>query len=111
MSKLSAVEGTVRTFGENQRRYEFRWPQLPLAVYREIAAHLRQVEGVAAGLVPQQSQQFDYKQSQVGGLWIEYAEQVDSASRQQVDRILAYYSQRYGVLEVGDRGSWVSHLG
>ncbi len=102
MTGVSTVEGTVRTSGENQRRYEFRWPKLPLAVYREIAAHLRQVDGVAAGLSPQQSQQFEYEQSQVGGLWIEYAEGVDSAARQQVDRILAYYSQRYGVLEICD---------
>ncbi|MBD1939189.1 hypothetical protein [Microcoleus sp. FACHB-68] len=93
-------EQTLQTAGEKQLRYEVQWPRLPLAVYREIAAHLRQVAGVETGLTPQQSQQFDYSQSQVGGLWIQYAETVDWADRQQVDRILAYYSNRYGALEV-----------
>ncbi|MBD2044007.1 hypothetical protein [Microcoleus sp. FACHB-672] len=93
-------EQTLQTAGEKHLRYEVQWPRLPLAVYREIAAHLRQVAGVETGLTPQQSQQFDYSQSQVGSLWIHYAENVDSADRQQVDRILAYYSNRYGALEV-----------
>lgn len=99
---MSTLESTVRTSGENRRRYELKWPKLPLAVYREIAAHLRQVDGVASGLIPQKSQQFDYQESQVGGLWIEYAEGVDSAARQKVDLILAYYNQLYGVLEICD---------
>jgi len=43
-------------------------------VYREIAAHLRQVEGVETGLYPSQAEQFDYNQSQVGGLWIQYSQ-------------------------------------
>lgn len=93
-------EQTLQTAGEKQLRYEVQWPRLPLAVYREIAAHLRQVTGVETGLTPQQSQQFDYYQSQVGSLWLQYAEDVELAGRQQVDRILAYYSNRYGALEV-----------
>lgn len=90
----------LQTAGEKQLRYEIRWPRLPLAVYREIAAHLRQVEGVETGLSAQQSQQFDYALSQVGSLWIQYAESDRPASRQQVDRILAYYCDRYGGLQV-----------
>ena len=72
---------------------------LPLAVYREVAAHLRQVKGVEADLIPQTSQQFDYKKSQVGGLWIQYAIATHSESREQVKQILAYYQNRYGVWE------------
>lgn len=71
-------------------------PSLPLAVYREVAAHLRQVEGVETGLVPQSSQQFDYTQSQVGALWIQYPPNASETVRQQVERILAYYGDRYG---------------
>ncbi|MFE1746921.1 hypothetical protein [Coleofasciculus sp. H7-2] len=86
----------MQTAGGERLRYQIRFPELPLAVYREIAAHLRQVEGVDTGLVPQPSgQSFDYNQSQVGGLWIQYAEDADLSSRQRVKQILDYYSQRY----------------
>ena len=51
-----------------QEKIEF--PGLPLAVYREIAAHIRQVLGVEVGLIPQTSSEFDYNQSQISGLWI-----------------------------------------
>lgn len=68
-------------------------------MYREVAAHLRSVEGVDAELLPQSSQQFDYNQSQVGGLRIHYTNTADSASRQRVQQILAYYQNRYGIWE------------
>jgi hypothetical protein len=68
---------------------------LPLAVYREIAAHLRQVEGVEVNFEPQLSQQFDYNQSQVGGLRI-VAPNISPIGHQQVEQILAYYRNRYG---------------
>lgn len=71
-------------------------PGLPLAVYREIAAHLRQVTGVDAGLTPQPSPHFDYNQSQVGSLWIQHPWDLDPACQQQVDQILAYYGDRFG---------------
>lgn len=79
-----------------QLRYQIRCPGLALAVYREVAAHLRQVKGVEAGLIPQTSQQFDYNESQVGGLWIQYADASDSLGRERVNQILAYYQNRYG---------------
>ncbi|KOP24202.1 hypothetical protein AMR41_22820 [Hapalosiphon sp. MRB220] len=68
---------------------------LPLAVYREIAAHLRQVEGVEVELIPQSSRQFDYNQSQIAGLWISLSPDSDSISQQRVEQILAYYRDRY----------------
>ncbi len=68
---------------------------LPLAVYREIAAHLRQVEGVEVNLEPQLSQQFDYNQSQIGGLRI-VTSNISPIGHQQVEQILAYYRNRYG---------------
>ena len=73
---------------------------MPLAVYREVAAHLRQVKGVNAGVIGQQSRKFDYSDSQVGGLLIEYAPQADRNSRVRVEQILAYYSARYGAWKV-----------
>jgi len=79
-----------------QLRYQIRFTGLPLAVYREVAAHLRQVKGVETGLIPQISQQFDYNESQVGGFWIQYADASDLQGRERVNQILAYYQNRYG---------------
>ncbi|HLO49508.1 MAG TPA: hypothetical protein VK211_13920 [Kamptonema sp.] len=92
----------MQTAQEKKLRYQICCQRLPLAVYREVAAHLRQVEGVETGLISQQSQQFDYGQSQVGGLWLQYSEDTDPEVRQQVDRILAYYSDRFGIWERDD---------
>ncbi|NCJ05855.1 hypothetical protein GS597_04885 [Synechococcales cyanobacterium C] len=69
---------------------------LPLAVYREVMAHLQQVAGVEAGLLPPQSSQFDYNQSQIGGLWIRYPQGDHFAGQSQVEQILEYYRCRYG---------------
>ncbi|MGL4621206.1 acyltransferase [Chroococcidiopsis sp.] len=85
----------MQTQQDSKLRYEICFPGLPLAVYREVAAHLRQVEGVETGLYPATNQQFDYDRSQVGGLWIQYAPTASSASRELVDRILAYYQQLF----------------
>lgn len=80
-------------------RYQIRCFGLPLAVYRELAAHLRQVQGVDVGLMPQTSKQFDYQASQSGGLWIQYALDLENSSIERVKQILAYYSYRYGAWE------------
>lgn len=82
-----------------QLRYQIRCPGLPLAVYREIAAHLRCVKGVETGLITHTSSQFDYSQSQVEGLWILYGNTTDSSQQERVNQILAYYQNRYGVWE------------
>jgi hypothetical protein len=71
-------------------------PGLPLAVYQEIAAHLRQVKGVEVSLIPQSSPQFDYNQSQISRLEISWMPNSNSESRQRVKEILAYYQNRYG---------------
>ncbi|MBD2613350.1 MAG: hypothetical protein RMY62_031610 [Nostoc sp. ZfuVER08] len=78
---------------ETKETIEF--PGLPLAVYREIAAHLRQVEGVEVDLIPQSSQQFDYNQSQIDGLGITRSANSTLESQQRVNQILAYYQNRY----------------
>ena len=63
-----------------QEKIEF--PGLPLAVYREIAAHIRQVLGVEVGLIPQTSSEFDYNQSQISGLWISWTPSAEEESRE-----------------------------
>ncbi|KST68016.1 hypothetical protein [Mastigocoleus testarum] len=74
---------------------KIEFPDLPLAVYREVAAHLRQVDGVKIDLIPQTSTEFDYNQSQIAGLWLEHDENLDPQSRLLVDKILAYYRNRH----------------
>ena len=77
-------------------REKFCIPQLPLAVYREIAAHLRQIQGIEVGLVTQQSQNFDYLQSQIDHLWLEYPSELAAMEKQRLEEILAYYTQIHG---------------
>lgn len=80
-----------------ETREKIVFANLPLAVYREIAAHLGSVEAIEVKLIPQISQEFDYNQSQIGGLWIDYQSNSDLQTRQWVRQILAYYQHRYGV--------------
>lgn len=80
-------------------QYRLRCLRMPLAVYREVAAHLRQVEGVDTGLLPQTSREFDYTKSQVGGLWISYQPEAGDISHRQTEEILAYYGDRFGTWE------------
>ncbi|MDH6089530.1 hypothetical protein [Umezakia ovalisporum] len=79
---------------EKQEKVEL--PGLSLAVYREIAAHLRQVEGIEVCVIPQASAEFDYNESQISGLWICWQPNSTTESRQRVEQILGYYRQRYG---------------
>ena len=83
-----------------QQNQQLTCPQLPLAVYREVAAHLRQVEGVEASLIMRSSDRdptetFDYYQSQVAGLQIDYSQDLDESSQQRIEEILDYYARRY----------------
>ncbi|OKH20510.1 hypothetical protein NIES593_18530 [Hydrococcus rivularis NIES-593] len=76
-------------------RERVTYPGLPLAIYREVAAHLRQVLGIKATLIAQDCQQFDYNQSQIGALQVEYPTNLSDRDRQQVEAILAYYARVY----------------
>lgn len=69
--------------------------RLPLAVYREIVSHLRQINEVNADLFPQTATEFDYLQSQVGGLSVEYLPSEDTEIK--VKSILAYYENKYSL--------------
>lgn len=85
---------------KQQNQQQLTCAQLPLAVYREVIAHLRQVEGVNASLIMRPlehhpAEKFDYYQSQVAALEIDYAENLAESSIQRVADILDYYGQRY----------------
>jgi len=62
-----------------QQKQTIIYPQMPLAIYR-----------------PQQFQQFDYHQSQIGSLEINYTETFQESDRALVTAILDYYAQRHG---------------
>lgn len=81
-------------------KFSITYPNLPLAIYREVAAHLRQVRGVVAEVLPQTSAEFNYNQSQSGGLLLEYSPDIDSQERAQAEAILSHYATIYGT---GDR--------
>lgn len=83
--------------GKQQERIIY--PNLPLAIYREIAAHLRQVKGIQALELPQDDPQFDYTRSQIGGLSISYPSDIGVGDRALVDAILKHYADRYGSYE------------
>jgi len=68
-------------------------------VYREVAAHLRQIAGVGTNLIMRPishdpSEKFDYYQSQVAALEIIYESQ-SVIDRERTAEILGYYAQRY----------------
>ena len=89
---------------QNQIQKQIASPQLPLAVYREVAAHLRQVEGVSASLIlrpieHQPEAKFDYYQSQVAALKISYSKEITPKDKQQITEILDYYAGRYNPWE------------
>ena len=89
--RQSAIANKLKTY--------LTCPQLPLAVYREVAAHLRQVNGVETGLIMRSDDsdvaKFDYKQSQIAALWLEYPQDIDVQQKKRIEEILDYYGQRY----------------
>ena len=83
---------TIPTITQTETKIEIEFPCLPLAVYKEIAAHLCQVKGVHVELVTQTSPEFDYHQSQIKSLCISWQPESDS---QRIQEILGYYQKRY----------------
>ncbi len=75
---------------------QITYPNLPLAVYRELAAHLRQIKGVTVELIPQQSQKFDYAQSQIAHIAMGYPMTILPPEKQRIEAILDYYAQVHG---------------
>lgn len=71
------------------------YPDLPLAIYREIATHLMQVNGTQTHLIPQDSPTFKYTQSQIKALVVQYP----SKFKRQIETILNFYASRYGAYQ------------
>ena len=78
------------------KEYDIQCLGLPLAVYREIAAHLCQIEQVETDLLPQEAEQFDYSLSQIGWLRIRHPQELPSSDQERLNQILAFYAQRFG---------------
>ncbi len=97
MSSLPIKPQSRPVVSPTHTRRTVSWPKLPLAVYREVAAHLRQIDGVNTGLYPRSGSEFQYHLSQVGGMWIEYPENLAAEYLARIDQILAYYGDRYCV--------------
>lgn len=82
----------------NQTSLKVQFPSLPLAVYKEIAAHLCQVEGVQTKLLPAFGTEFNYSDSQVESLQIQLPK-AEVQCVEQVEKILAYYQSIFGTVE------------
>ena len=93
----------MQSIAENKIKEQYTCPQLPLAVYREVAAHLRQLEGVNAGLIVKpikdSQESFDYFASQISALWLEYLQNESTETQPKIQAILNYYGDRYGAWE------------
>jgi hypothetical protein len=76
------------------------WAKMPLSVYREVAAHLRQLSGVEVELLTQTATQFDYTLSQVGGLRIQVPPSISETDAARILEILNYYGDRFGAWQV-----------
>ena len=74
--------------------------QLPLAVYREVAAHLQQIEGITVKFLVPTARSFSYTDSQLGGLENNGVERLNELNRSNFDRILSYYAERYQAWEI-----------
>lgn len=74
--------------------------QMPLAVYRELSAHLQQLSPITLEMLPPDSPHFDYHNSQIGGIRIHWQNSDPenptlNLDRQRFREILAYYHDRY----------------
>lgn len=78
------------------KEYDIKCPSLPLAVYREIEAHLHQVDQIETELLPQDAEQFDYSLSQIGWLRIRHPQDLSAADQERIEQILNFYAQRFG---------------
>lgn len=74
--------------------------QLPLAIYLEIAAHLRQLEGVEAELMAHNHETqpvFNYQASQVAGIRLKHKSNLEPETQAQLEAILAHYQKIHGI--------------
>jgi hypothetical protein len=70
-------------------------PEISLAMYRELAAHLEQMPGVNATLISQKSEVFSYLGSQVAGLELSLPTNLSSSNQGIMRGILGHYGMWY----------------
>lgn len=66
-------------------------PDIALAVYRELASHLEQIDEVNVELFWQESTEFSYLGSQIGGFWLSYPQNLSARSHVLIENILNCY--------------------
>ncbi len=74
--------------------------QMPLAVYREVAAHLQQIAGISVTCLAPIDRAFSYTESQLGGLEITGADRLTESDLLLLERLLSYYADRYAEWEI-----------
>jgi hypothetical protein len=76
--------------------------QMPLAVYREVAAHLQQIAGITVSFLTTVDRRFSYTESQLGGVEIIGADRLTDLDKIRIDDVLNYYANRYSCWEIAD---------
>jgi hypothetical protein len=66
-------------------------PDIALAMYRELASHIEQIEEVSVELFAQESQEFSYLGSQIGGMWLTYPATLTTQTQNLIKNILNHY--------------------
>ena len=66
-------------------------PDIALAMYRELTSHIEQIENVNAELFWQESTEFSYLGSQIGGIWLTYPQSIPAQSQFLIKNILNHY--------------------
>ncbi len=66
-------------------------PDIALAMYRELASHIEQIDDVTAELFWQESTEFSYLGSQIGGMWLTYPQLISDQSQVLIKNILNHY--------------------
>lgn len=66
-------------------------PDIALAMYRELASHLEQIDDVDVELLWQESTEFSYLGSQIGGLWLSCSQNIPARSQVLIENILNHY--------------------
>lgn len=74
----------------NRRKITYN-PDIALAMYREIASHLEQIADVNVELFWQESTEFSYLGSQIGGLWLSHPQNISTRSQVLIANILNHY--------------------
>jgi hypothetical protein len=74
--------------------------QLPLAVDREVAAHLQQIEGITVSFLTPNDRKFSYTESQLGGLEITGGNLLTDSAKMRIDSLLKYYANCYHHWEI-----------